>query len=296
MFKYVFINTRSFRVGSILLILLMCGTLTLKHLHSEQDVSTPITKSYEHIEVGNYYDALLALKPLLKSEQKSDAQEDALWLAHQLGDKVTGIIDSELQTNYHRMVKEGKTDTARQVEKKAFQTKVKPLNELGARIYDYADMQGRHYDKGFLQRLIDEYPNSLKRPFAEYELIFTGEGFPRNGGAEKTLETLYDYINKYGKTGRVEVYRAYLDIAHLHHGLWAVLTYPDEPGPGGDMGEGYTSDDPEKDKKRAIEHRSEALKYYAMYHLNPHRLPNDDSYQRLKNNEAFGWFFVVWSC
>ena len=107
---------------------------------------------------------------------------------------------------------------------------------------------------------------------------------------------LCDYINKYEKTGRVEVYKAYLDIAHLHHGLWAVLTYPDEPGPGGGMGEGYTSADPEKDKKRAAAHKAEALKYYALYHLNPHRLPNDEGYERLKKNEAFGWYFIVWGC
>ncbi len=296
MFMFDFINTRSFRVGSFLILLLICVTFTLKQLQSDVDVQTPIKKSHELIEAGKYYDALLALKPLLTSDQKSEAQEDALWLAHQLGDKVTGMIDSELQANYHRMAKAGKTDLARQAEKKTFKAKVKPLNELGARIYDYAEMQDRHYDKGFLQRLIDEYPKTLKRPFAEYELIFTGEGIPRSGFAEDTLKTLYDYISKYEKTGRVEVYRAYLDLAHLHHGLWAVLTYPDEPGPSGGMGAGYTSDDPEEDKKRAAEHRSEAIKYYALYHLNPHRLPADESYQRLKNNEEFGWFYVVWGC
>lgn len=298
MLKFDFINrnARSIKVGIFLILLLTCVTFTLRHLQSDMDVQTPITKSHKLIETGNYYDALLALKPLLTSDQKSDAQEEALWLAHQLGDKVTGMIDSELQANFHLMVKEGNTDSAHRTETKAFQERVKPLNELGACIYDYAEMRGRHYDKGFLQRLIDEYPNTLKRPFAEYELIFTGEGVPRSGVPEDTLKTLYVYIDKYEKTGRVEVYRAYLDIAHLHHGLWAVLTYPDEPGPGGGMGEGYTSAAPEKDKKRAAAHRAKALKYYALYHLNPHKLPDDESYERLKKNEAFGWYFIVWGC
>ena len=190
MLKFVFINinARSIKVGIFLILLLTCATFTLRHLQSDMDVKAPITKSYKLIEAGNYYDALLVLKPLLTSDQNSDAQEDALWLAHQLGEKIIDIIDSELQSSIKQMVKEGNTDSPQQIETKAFMDRVKPLNELGARIYDYAEMRGRHYDKGFLQRLIDEYPNTLKRPFAEYELIFTGEGIPRSGVAEDTVD------------------------------------------------------------------------------------------------------------
>ena len=36
------------------------------------------------ITEGDYYDAILALKPLLTSDRKSEAQEEALWLAHTL--------------------------------------------------------------------------------------------------------------------------------------------------------------------------------------------------------------------
>ena len=296
MLKFVLMNRRGQKACIFLILLLICATFTLRHLQSETDALTPLEKAEKLIITGNYYKALLVLKPLLISDEKSEAQEQALWIAHQLGDKVTGIIDSEASAIYRHMIDEGNDIvSARQAEDKTYMEKVNPINEFGADIVD-CEMAGRYYDKGFLQRLIDKYPNSPKRPIAEYHLIYNGWGMPEDGDVDKALKVLYAYVEKYEKTGRFEVYKAYLDIAQFHHGLWAALTYPDEPGPGGNMGDGITSEDPEKDKKRAAAHKAEALKYYALYHINPYGLPYDDSYDRLKKNEAFGWHFITWGC
>ena len=274
MLKFVLMNRRGQKACIFLILLLICATFTLRHLQSETDALTPLEKAEKLIITGNYYKALLVLKPLLMSDEKSEAQEQALWIAHQLGGRVIGILP---------------------VEDRAFREKVATINEFGADIVD-CEMAGRYYDKGFLQRLIDKYPNSPKRPIAEYHLIYNGWGMPEDGDVDKALKVLYAYVEKYEKSGRFEVYKAYLDIAQFHHGLWAALTYPDEPGPGGNMGDGITSEDPEKDKKRAAAHKAEALKYYALYHINPYGLPYDDSYDRLKKNEAFGWHFITWGC
>ncbi len=77
--------------------------------------------------------------------------------------------------------------------------------------------------------------------------------------AAGTLSALHAYIEKYKKTGRAEVYLAYLDIAHIHHGLWAVLTFPDDPYVV--KFDTFGTGDPEKDKKLADSHREIALKY-----------------------------------
>ena len=44
----------------------------------------------------------------------------------------------------------------------------------------------------------------------------------------ETIQAYHAYIEKYEKTGRAEVYMAYLDLAHIHHGIWAALTFPKE--------------------------------------------------------------------
>ena len=160
-----------------------------------------------------------------------------------------------------------------------------------------------HYDYGygFLQRLIDEYPNTPKRPIAEYYLI--RKGAVVLGVDAETIQAYHAYIQTYEKTGRAEVYMAYLDLAHIHHGIWAALTFPDESdapvrhdafGYDGD----YSSEDPEKQKATAAAHKAEALKYYTLFHLNPHGLPEpeDEGYKRLKNEEEFGWDYIIYGC
>ncbi len=255
--------------GFATLILLTVGICAVLHqINAQTKVDAHIAAAEKLITEGNYYEAILALKPLLTSDRKSEAQEEAFWMAH------------VITLNWEQTITDEQIDI---------------INNFGA---DFDNIEINFgYRCSFLQQLIDRYPESSRRPVAEYYLIQKNYPVPICvPGDGDVLEKLYAYIDKYEKTGRFEVYMAYLDIAHFHHGLWAVLTYPDEPSAGGRMGEGYASDDPEQDKKHAEAYKAEALKYYQKYHLNPHGLPDDDAYERLKKNEAFGWDFIVWGC
>lgn len=260
-------------------LIILIGTGVFLYVKAEQKntVDAHIAAAEKLITDGDYYEAILALEPLLTSKVKSDTQEEALWIAHVVTlNWEKAIIENSLW---------GK-DTNEQIS---------IINNLGA---DFDNIEINFgYRCGFLQQLIDRYPESTRRPIAEYYLIQKNYPVPMcvPGGGD-ILEELYAYVDKYEKTGRFEVYMAYLDIAHIQHGLWAVLTYPDEPSAGGRMGEGFATDDPEQDKKDAAVYKAEALKYYQKYHFNPHGLPGDDSYERLKKNEAFGWYFIVWGC
>ena len=212
-------------------------------LRSETDAETtsesPFVAAEILIRTEKHYEAILALQPLLMSNTKSKEQEEALWLAHTLLIKwEKEIIENELW--------EKDTDQ-----------KIGILNQLGADFDNIEINFGYRY--GFLQRLIDAYPNTLKKPIAEYALIQSGYPVPqdifdevgnlseKSEPAEGTLSALHAYIEKYEKTGRAEVYRAYLDIAHIHHGLWAAITFFDDPYVA--MFGRFGSGDPEKDKK-----------------------------------------------
>ena len=270
-------------------------------LRSETDAETtsesPFVAAEILIRTEKHYEAILALQPLLMSNTKSKEQEEALWLAHTLLIKwEKEIIENELW--------EKDTDQ-----------KIGILNQLGADFDNIEINFGYRY--GFLQRLIDAYPNTLKKPIAEYALIQSGYPVPqdifdevgnlseKSEPAEGTLSALHAYIEKYEKTGRAEVYRAYLDIAHIHHGLWAAITFFDDPYVA--MFGRFGSGDPEKDKKLADSHREIALKYYAKFYINPHGLTdsfnyefydfNDETgYQLLKRNAEFGWDFILYGC
>lgn len=255
----------------VLFLLLM----SILFLRSHIDAQTGITEAEKLITEGDYYAALLALEPLLISEEKSEAQEEALWLAHQLGEKVAEKIrEASGWMGPLQRTQEELTE------------KIRTLNKLGAGFSNSPfDALYYYYDAGFLQQLIDHYPKTPKRAVAEYHLIFRNGAF--RDSLSSTLKALYAYIQKYEKTGQVQVYKAYLDIAHIHHGLWAVETFDD-------WDEGMPlSLDPEDDTKSAEAHKAEAEKYYLKYYLNPHGLPEDEGYERLKNEERFGGDYIL---
>lgn len=258
-------------------------------LYSYSESETPLAKAEKLILSEKYYEAVLALEPLLTSEEKSEAQEQALWLAHQLGEKVAEKIENE----YFAMPILPEELESKRWDKVAFRAafkSVKQFNKLGAGIGYSEPGDSFYYDDGFLQRLIDRYPESPKRGVAEYHLIFDGLNIPRQENLSLTLSALQAYIETYEKTGRIEVYKAYLDLAHIYHGLWAVQTFDN---PGCAMAAWL---DPEDDPKSAEAHKAEAEKYYLKYHINPHGLPEDEGYERLKNEEEFGWDYIVYGC
>ncbi len=248
---------------------------------SETDAETtsacPLDAAEKLITAENYYEAILALKPLLMRDTKSKEQEEALWLAHTLLMKIENHLGDDEDH------------------------KIEILNQLGANFDNIEINFGYRY--GFLRRLIDAYPNTPKQPIVEYALIQSGYPVPRD--IDKTLSALHAYIEKYEKTGRAEVYMVYLDIAHIHHGLWAAITFHDHPYVS--MFGGFGSGDTEKDKKLADSYREIALKYYAKFHINPHGLTDnfdnenfdfsdETGYQLLKRNAEFGWEFILYGC
>lgn len=268
-------------------IFLVVVCLTRPGFRNETNAQTtpvnPLVAAEKLIITDHHYEAILALKPLLMRDTKSKEQEEALWLAHTLMIKwEKNVIENEL----------GKQDTNQ---------KISILNKLGANFDNIEINWGYRY--GFLHRLKEAYPNTLKQPIVEYALIQSGYPVPRD--IEASLSALHAYIKKYEKTARAEVYKAYLDIAHIHHGLWAAITFSDHDYVG--MFDPFGTGDPEKDKKLADSHREIALKYYAKFYINPHGLTdsfdyefydfNDENgYQLLKRKAEFGWDFILYGC
>ena len=266
-------------------------------LYGYSESETPLAKAEKLILSEKYYEAILALESLLMSGKKSEAQEQALWLAHQLAKKCVPVMQKEY--GYSETLFEVKTSE-----------KTRRLDQMvGGDFWDFA-MYHYDYGYGFLQRLIDEYPNTPKRPIAEYYLI--RKGAVVLGYGHKTIQAYHAYIQTYEKTGRAEVYMAYLDLAHIHHGIWAALTFPEESSAGMWDGFGYEGEysfqDPEKEKAAAAAHNAKALKYYARFHINPHGLrdnyngyevygfKDETGYELLKKNAIFGWQFILWGC
>ena len=261
---------------------------------------SPLEKAETLITELKFYDALIALEPLLTTGQKSADQEEALWLANTLCNQLRKSLSDEfweieLDSLWRKFRDELKAYPNPQRSGVALKwEKAAALNRLGADIV-YDEIGGIYwYHYGFLKRLVALYPNSSWRPAAEYYLI--QEGYPTPQDINKTLNTLHSYVEKYTKSGLAEVYMAYLDIAHLYHGLWAVLAHPDDP---------YSrhfdtnSDDPEKDKQRAAKYKAEALKHYAKFIVRYGNIVGYESkdaiesFEELKQNKnsGYGWIF-----
>ena len=186
----------------------------------------PLDKAESLITELKFYDALIALEPLLTADQKSEDQEEALWLANTLCNQLRKSLSDEfreieLDSLWRKFREDQRSGAALKWEKAAV------LNRLGADIVYDEIGAGYWYHYGFLKRLITLYPDSSWRPAAEYYLI--QEDYPTPQDIDKTLYALHNYVEKYAKSGLAEVYMAYLDIAHLNHGLWAVLAHPDNP-------------------------------------------------------------------
>ena len=262
---------------------------------------SPLDKAEALITELKFYDALVALEPLLTADQKSEDQEEALWLANTLSSQLMRVLTDEfweiepdsLLRKFWDEIKTFPNPQRRDVALKW--EKAAALNRLGANI-TYDEIGGIYrYHYGFLKRLVALYPNSSWRPAAEYYLI--QEGYPTPRDIDKTLDALHSYVEKYAKSGLAEVYMAYLDIAHINHGLWAVLAHPDNP---------YSrhieinSDDPEKDKQRAVKCKAEALKYYAKFiarYGNIARYESKnviESFEELKQDKESGSGWIIY--
>ena len=208
---------------------------------------------------GKFYEALFALEPLLTTDEKSVDQEEALWLANALCK--TWVYSDDFEKKWKEDIQAKKEAGLPYSNWFMEWNKVTTLNQWGARIeYNHFDASA-DYQYGFLNRLMMLYPNSSWRPAAEYYLI--ERGYNDREPVERSLDAHYAYIKKYAKSGLTEVYIAYLRIAHIHDNLWQILKTP--RGTPNDLSIGFISGDPEKDNEDAMNHKAEALKYYAKF-------------------------------
>ncbi len=204
-------------------------------------------KSESLIAAGNYYEALIVLEPLIISNEKNIEQEQALWKANEL---------CQFLINSYKLVEEfeKKYSTNSSEEEALKWNKIIKLNALGANI-GWERIGGAYfYRYGFLKRLIKLYPESSLKLSAEYYLIEKGRNSRK--AVEEYLCKLYEYIGKYQNQNIVELYKAYLDIAHINDNLWELLTYPD------DYGKKFLSGDSKLDYNRVQKYKKEALFYY----------------------------------
>ncbi len=257
------------------------ATLTLAFGNNESSLD----KAEALITELKFYDALVALEPLLTADQKSEDQEEALWLANTLSSQLMRVLTDE----FHEEHRDLPGDYWVKWEKAA------ALNRLGANI-TYNEIGASYwYHYGFLRRLVALYPDSSWRPAAEYYLI--ARGYNDREAVEESLNARYAYVEKYAKSGLAEVHMAYLDIAHLNHGLWAVLAHPDDPY---SRHVEINSDDPEKDKQRAVKYKAEALKYYAKFIVRYENIVRYDSrnviesFEELKQNKKSGHGWIIY--
>lgn len=239
-----------------LLVVITLFLITLSY--SVSDTDNPLEKCENLITELKFYDALVALEPLLTDNKKSDDQEKAFWIANILCKRLSGILSDEYLEYYHE--RESKIHIRGDLIKEW--GKLDILDRLGSGI-GWSPPGGVFvYHYAFLKRLVELYPNTSWRPAAEYYLILEGKDYPQGSLCiEKTLNSLYLYIKKYESSGLSEIYLAYRDIAHINHGCWALLMHPNVAGPCGPVV--FPQEVTEEDKKHAAIFKAEALKYYS---------------------------------
>lgn len=272
-----------------LLVVFILFLITLSY--SVSDTDNPLEKCEDLITELKFYDALVALEPLLTDNKKSDDQEKAFWIANILCNKLTGILSDEYLEYYQG--RKSKIHIRGDLIKEW--GKLNILDRLGSGI-GWSPPGGvfvHHY--AFLKRLVELYPNTSWRPAAEYYLILEGKNYPQSTlSIDKTLNTLYLYIKKYENRGLSEIYLAYRDIAHINHGRWALLMHPNVEGPCGPVV--FPQDVTEEDKKQAAIFKAEALKYYAKIIVGSpwidQRKYIQRYYQDLKENKPTGHDFI----
>ncbi|MFC1712677.1 hypothetical protein ACFL6S_03350 [Candidatus Poribacteria bacterium] len=246
-----------------------------------------LQKSESLLSQGDFYQALLALEPLITADQRNHDQEQALWLANALCEIV--VRDGEFSKELEERRRRGS------LEDPLKQKRIAMLNEWGADI-GYNPLGGIYdYRYGFLKRLVELYPDSRWRPAAEYYLI--RKGYNESERVGRWLNELHSYVDKNADSGLGELYAAYLDIAHINDNLWQLLTYPDEV-----YSAPFSSGDPELDKEKAAQYKAEALKYYAKAIIGgyggrfgyPQWFDTRNRFQKLKQDEKINRVWIIY--
>lgn len=258
------------------------------------ETETPLQKAESLITELKFYEAMIALEPLLITHEKSQAQEQALWIANTLGVEVAENITAQQDALRHYPDYGRFSDDDPRIQR--LRQKHKAVDRLGADIH-YNEPAGAYfYQYGFLERLLALYPKSRWTPIAEYYLIHKNRPLEAVD-AEKTIPVLLAYVKKYANSGYFEVSLAYYDIARLYHGIWAALAYPElDPGVGP-----YTIGDAANATERAEVCKTEALKHYAKFIVSDYQGERwrtqemaRQAYQDLKHEKNVRHYFLYY--
>ena len=268
-----------------------------KQVDAEIAVEDTFKKAESLIAESKFYETILILKPLLNTNERSEKHERALILA----DTLCRRLAKTLTDNYEKWGY-GK-NIADDLEKS-----LHALEVLGVRIdFPIEILDSYKYDHFFAKQLVKKYPESRAVAEAEYYLIKdkyyrADEDVIYNGDSEKILVELYEYIDKHGNKDIAEVYKVYLDIAHIHHGLWSMIEFSEEF----DM---MAPDDPpikdsEENRARAVKFREIALTYYLKFINSKYKALETpykhqdvlEDYQKLKQNQKSGLWFFFFGC
>ena len=196
---------------------------------------------------GEYYAALQRLEPVITAEHGGDTQEEALWLANTLCEKLVryNILVKWVDNAFGDRTLEGEFRSA------------EPylwLNNLGANIRFDQVTAAYSYHYGFLEMLVRKYPESSYMPAAKYYLI--PREFNDRNQAEAWGKALSAYLDTHENPELPERIWAQLDLARIHDTLWELISYPS------DFSSGFTTGDAVGDRAYAATCRDIALKNY----------------------------------
>ena len=258
------------------------------------ETEAPLKKAESLITELKFYEAMIALEPLLMNREKSQAQEQALWIANTLGVEVAENMTAEQDAL--RVYPDYGSFSADDPRTQRIRKKREAVDRLEADIH-YSEMAGAYiYRYGFLERLLALYPKSRWAPIAEYYLIHKNRPLEAVVDVEKTISVLLAYVKKYTNSGYFEVSMAYYDIARLYHGIWADLAYPElSPERSDPIGDAANA------KERAAFYKTEALKYYAKFIVGDYQETRwrthemvRQTYQDLKHEKNVDQYFLYY--
>lgn len=210
-----------------------------------------LTRAKSLYQLGEHYQALEALFPLLRGENGGEASrefhEAGLWLANQICEEFV---------NYNILVKwvdNAFPDRTLEGEFRSAEPYVK-LNDLGADIRFDQVSASYIYHYGFLRQLVEKHPDSNRVEAAKYYLI--PRTFQDRKQAEIWVAVLEEYIQNHSEAGTPEYVWAHLDLARIHDVLWELIEHPSH------FSEGFTSQDKVGDRAYARACRRAALTHY----------------------------------
>jgi hypothetical protein len=222
----------------------------------------PLSDAHALVYEDRFIDAYLALDPLLLSDQRSDEQEEALWLAERLCAAIAAQV--RLPTRYeaeHGPPREGHQARRRWQKALIDSELVGQLNALGA-AFQWDELAGGfRYGHAFARQLLAKYPKAKRRQAAEYYAI--RPGYNRRERVDVWMAELADYVARYGDSGTLEITLARRSLAGIYGNLWQLLTHEraiNEAAP-------FVTDDAEADARRAEKYRQLALRLHADYLL-----------------------------